>query len=227
LFGGGSPDAGIGADTFSGVFEGYFQPDSTEAYTFRTASDDGISLRIWDPVTGASLLDFNNINTFRGISAAGTFQDVAGTLSLTAGTKYPMQVRFNEGGGDAAYRVGFSTPTLPAQVIPTAQLFRSWAPRRSRPRPTPCPHPDRPGERRLPVRGPVAGRDRLRGRARPQRDRPFTTITLSPDSTTFIEDPAGLTNGSTVYYRVRTTGPAARRPSARSSPSPSTSTAPP
>ena len=38
------------------------------------------------------------------------FVDFPGTVNLTAGTKYPMQVRFNEGGGDANY--GFIETTL-------------------------------------------------------------------------------------------------------------------
>src|SRR5262249_41356394 len=52
-WGSGSPDASIGADTFSVRWTGQVQAPSSEIYTFTTTSDDGV--RLW--INGQLVID--------------------------------------------------------------------------------------------------------------------------------------------------------------------------
>ena len=109
-------------DTISTRFEGYITPEFTEAYTFWTASDDGIALQIVDPVTGQVLINSDNLGQRRGLAANGGFSDNAGTVNLVAGKKYAIIVRVVEDQGGFGYRVGWSSASLPQEVIATELL---------------------------------------------------------------------------------------------------------
>jgi hypothetical protein len=127
-FGNGSPDPLIGPDQFSGILIGSIKPEFSEKYTFYTDSDDGIDLTLIDPDTGKILIDHGGagIGTRRGLTAGGAtggFADVAGTADLVAGKTYIIQVRHVEDGGGAGYKVGWSSPTLPQEIIPTDLAF--------------------------------------------------------------------------------------------------------
>ena len=80
-WGSGQPDPGIGADNFTTVLQGQLQAEFSEPYTFYTASDDGVAIRVFNLTTGELLINYDNIGAARGISAAGTFQDNAGTAN--------------------------------------------------------------------------------------------------------------------------------------------------
>ena len=127
FFGGGSPDPRIDPDTFSGVFSGFLQPEFSQPYTFYTTSDDGIDFQLTDPDTGQVLLQGppNGINVQRAMPTTGfSFStDTLGPVALTAGKRYPIQWRMSENLGGAGYRVGWSGPDTPQEVLPTDLLF--------------------------------------------------------------------------------------------------------
>ncbi|HZN69512.1 MAG TPA: PA14 domain-containing protein [Tepidisphaeraceae bacterium] len=195
-------------ETFSGVFEGYFQAQTTEAYTFHTASDDGIALTVIDPRNGQVLVNFDNLEALRGMPETG-FSDTAGIANLEAGVRYLILGRFTENGGGAGYRFGYSTPTQPVQVIPTDLLF--------------VPNGNEA------VRQPTDARIRngvgLEGwqfvfddnsvaetghevQRATSATGPWTTVaTLQADQDRYLVPQSELTSGAATYYRVRALGP--------------------
>jgi hypothetical protein len=109
-WGTGSPVAGMQSDTFSVRWTGDVQPQFTETYTFYTVTDDGV--RLW--VNGVLVID-------KWIDQAAT--EWSGTISLTGGTRYAIQMDYYENGGDASARLLWSSPSQPKQVIPQTQLY--------------------------------------------------------------------------------------------------------
>jgi hypothetical protein len=124
-FGNNSPDPAIGPDQFSGILVGSIKAELSEAYTFWTSSDDGIDLTLIDSATGQVLIDHGGggLGQRRGLAANGGFSESAGTANLVAGHTYVIQVRHVEDGGGAGYRVGWSSPSLPLEVLPTDLIF--------------------------------------------------------------------------------------------------------
>jgi hypothetical protein len=122
-FGNNSPDPAIGPDDFTIVMQGEVQAEYSEPYTFFTASDDGIAIRVYDATTDQLLINYDNLGAARGLPAAGTFSDNAGTANLVAGHRYRIEVAHREQGGGAGYRFGWSSPSTPQEVIPTDLLF--------------------------------------------------------------------------------------------------------
>ncbi len=106
----GSPDPAIEADTFSVRWTGQVEPRFSETYTFYTQSDDGV--RLW--VNGILLVD--NWTTHAPTENSGT-------ISLTAGTRYQIQMDYFEGGGGAVAGLSWSSASQPREVIPASQLF--------------------------------------------------------------------------------------------------------
>jgi hypothetical protein len=121
LYGPASPDSRIEADTFSAVFSGMLRAELNETYTFYTASDDGIALRLVDPRDGRVLIDFDNLSAERQMPDSG-FQDTVGTATLERGVQYRLEVRYSEDTGEAGFRVGWASPSTPLEVIPGALL---------------------------------------------------------------------------------------------------------
>jgi glucose/arabinose dehydrogenase len=109
-WGTGSPDATIGADTFSVRWSGQVQPQYSETYTFYTTSDDGI--RLW--VNGQKIID-------NWTDHAAT--ENSGTITLAAGTKYSIVLEFYERGGFATAKLAWSSPSQPKQIVPQTRLF--------------------------------------------------------------------------------------------------------
>jgi hypothetical protein len=105
----GAPAAGIGADTFSVRWSGYVVPLYTQTYTFYTQSDDGV--RLW--VNGVQII--NNWTDHPSTENSGT-------IALTAGVYYPVQMDFYENGGDAVARLSWSSASQAKQVIPQSRL---------------------------------------------------------------------------------------------------------
>ena len=88
-WGTGSPDGSVGADTFSVRWTGQVQPRYSQTYTFYTTTDDGV--RLW--VNGVLLVDH---------WADQGATEWSGSIALTAGQKYDIQMDYYENGGGAA-----------------------------------------------------------------------------------------------------------------------------
>lgn len=113
-WGTGSPDPQIGADTFSIRWTGQVQPQFSETYTFYTRTDDGV--RLW--VNGSLLVD-------KWIDQGPT--EWSGTIALTGGTKYNIQMEYYENGGGAVAQLSWSSPSQPKQIIPQNRLFTTFS----------------------------------------------------------------------------------------------------
>jgi hypothetical protein len=105
-----APVAGIPADGFSVRWTGQLLPQYTETYTFRTTSDDGV--RLW--VNGQLLVDHWTDH--------GSAVD-AGSIALTVGQKVDLRMEYYDHTGGAVAQLTWSSPSTPAQTIPTTQLF--------------------------------------------------------------------------------------------------------
>ncbi len=109
-WGSGSPDASMGADTFSVRWTGFVQPRYSATYTFSTTSDDGV--RLW--VNNVLLID-------NWTDHAATVN--SGTMTLAAGVMYDFKMEFYENTGQAVAKLRWSNYYLPEEVIPTSQLY--------------------------------------------------------------------------------------------------------
>jgi hypothetical protein len=110
----GSPAAGIAADTFSVRWTGQVEAQFSEAYTFYTQSDDGV--RLW--VNGQRLVDnWTNHSVTENL----------GSISLTAGTRYPIVMEYFENTYSAVARVLWSGPSTPKAVVPQTRLYPAGA----------------------------------------------------------------------------------------------------
>ena len=109
-WGSGSPDALIGADTFSVRWTGWVQAPASGSYTFHTDSDDGV--RLWVD----NQLIINNL-TDHGVTPN------SGSITLTAGKKYDIKLEYYENGGVALIKLYWTPPGLAKQVIPRERLY--------------------------------------------------------------------------------------------------------
>jgi uncharacterized repeat protein (TIGR03806 family) len=114
-WGGGSPDAAIGVDTFTVRWTGQVQSPVSETVTFTTTSDDGV--RLW----------VNNVLVIDQWVDQGASQ-WSGTIALAAGVRYDIRMEYFENGGDAVARLEWSSPSIPRQVVPQSQLYPPAAP---------------------------------------------------------------------------------------------------
>jgi hypothetical protein len=122
----------IDPETFSGRFTGFFWPEFTESYTFLTNSDDGVSLKITDFETEQVVIDFDNLNTLRGMGPG--FADVAGTANLVRGRTYWVEALFSENTGQAGHRFGYTSRSTGAEAFPSElvdgfMVIETWGPR--------------------------------------------------------------------------------------------------
>jgi hypothetical protein len=113
-WGTGSPNAAIGVDTFSARWTGQVQPQFSQTYTFYTRTDDGV--RLW--VNGTLLVD-------KWLDQGPT--EWSGTIALTAGTKYNIQMDYYENGGGAVAQLSWSSSSQPKQIIPQSRLFTTFS----------------------------------------------------------------------------------------------------
>jgi PA14 domain/Glycosyl hydrolase family 10/Fibronectin type III domain len=109
-WGTGSPDATVGADTFSARWTGQVLPQYTQTYTFRVDADDGAKLWV------------NNVAIIANYTTSGT-----GTIALTAGQKYDIRMEMQESTGNATAKLQWSSSSQPLQVIPASRLYRQSA----------------------------------------------------------------------------------------------------
>jgi MSHA biogenesis protein MshQ len=98
-WGSGSPGvAGIGKDNFSVRWDGTVKVATTGGYQFQTVSDDGV--RVW----------VNNVLVIDNWTYHSATTNTSGTITLTAGTNYPVRVEFFEGGGSAVMQFRWKKP---------------------------------------------------------------------------------------------------------------------
>ena len=96
----GSPDASIGADTFSARWSGLLLVPETGAYTFSTLNSDGVRLY----VNGAALID-------DFVDQTTNWQDGA-SINLTAGQKVDLQMEYYENTGSAVAKLKWTGPSF-------------------------------------------------------------------------------------------------------------------
>jgi PKD repeat protein len=106
----GAPAAGMGADTFSVRWTGSVKTRYSERYTFTVASDEGA--RLW--VDGQQIIDDFSPHTLRSRS---------GSITLTAGRRYPVRLDYYDRSGVAAAKLQWSSSRQARQVVPRSQLF--------------------------------------------------------------------------------------------------------
>lgn len=108
-WGSASPMTGIGTDDFSARWTGYLTTSTTETYTFRTSSDDGV--RLW--VNGKLIVDDWTDHSWTDDTA-----DVA----LTAGQKYSVKMEYYDKAYDAIAMLRWSSPSVALSPIPSTAL---------------------------------------------------------------------------------------------------------
>ncbi|HUW83262.1 MAG TPA: Calx-beta domain-containing protein, partial [Phycisphaerae bacterium] len=109
-WGSGSPDPSMGADTFSIRWTGQVQPLYSETYTFYTNTDDGV--RLW--VDGQLIVD-------HWVDQGPT--EWSGTIALSAGVKYDIEMEYYENGGGAVAELRWSSASQAKEIIPQGQLY--------------------------------------------------------------------------------------------------------
>jgi hypothetical protein len=107
-WGNGSPISSV--NQFSAKWSGQVQPLYTEQYTFYVYSDDGAKLT----VNGQPLI--NDLETQGAYTRSGT-------ITLTAGQKYNIELQYAEGGGSAFCHLEWESPSQLREIIPQAQLY--------------------------------------------------------------------------------------------------------
>lgn len=109
-YGTGGPGSPIGSDNFSVRWSGQVEAPASGSYTFTTTSDDGV--RLW----------VNNQQLVNNWTDHGP-TDNSGTITLTAGQKYPITIEFYEKTGGAVARLAWSYPGQGQQAIPQNRLY--------------------------------------------------------------------------------------------------------
>lgn len=109
-WGNGSPASGIGSDNFSVRWLGEVQAPVSGNYTFTTTSDDGI--RLW----------VNNQLLLENWTDHGPTND-SGSITLTAGQKYPIKIEYYENGGGAVAQLLWQYPGGSQQIVPSSYLY--------------------------------------------------------------------------------------------------------
>jgi PA14 domain len=101
---------GIPATSWSARWTGAVIPTTTEAYTFYTTTDDGA--RLW--INGV-LVDDHWVDQ-------GATQWASTTVNLTAGVPALFRMEYYQNGGGDSAQLLWSSPSIPIQVIPAANM---------------------------------------------------------------------------------------------------------
>lgn len=104
------PISGVANTNISARWTGQILADQTGTYTFYTNSDDGA--RLW--VNGVNLVD-------KWITQGTT--EYSGTISLTAGQKYDIELDYFQGEGGAVIQLSWAGPSIAKAIIPQDHLF--------------------------------------------------------------------------------------------------------
>lgn len=101
---------------------GYFTPPTTGTYTFFTSSDDGSGVWIGDIASAASGRTTANavLNNNMGAGQGDTKRN--GSITLTAGIRYPIRIVHEEGGGGDNLTFSWSGPSI-AETTSLSQYF--------------------------------------------------------------------------------------------------------
>jgi hypothetical protein len=97
-------------DNFSVVWSGFIEAPATGTYTIFGTTDDGMQIRIGDTL----------------VVDAFYFQaptEHSGTIDLVAGQRYPIRIRYFQGGGETEAHVEWQAPGDVRQVIPPQRLY--------------------------------------------------------------------------------------------------------
>ena len=188
-WGTGSPDPSIGVDTFSVRWTGQIETPFSQTYTFYTVSDDGV--RLW--VNGQLIID-------NWTDHAPT--ENSGTITLTGGQRYNIQLDFYENGGGTVAQLSWSSPSIAKEIVPQSQLYPPGGP------PTPPAPPTNlgaspSGKRRINLswtQSSTAGVTQNRIYRGTTAGGPYT-VRATINAATAFQD-TGLTSGTTYYYRV-------------------------
>jgi hypothetical protein len=111
-----APDEAVGANNFSVRWTGDVSAQFTDTYTFYTVTDDGI--RVW--VDGKLIIENWTLH--------GDTEDT-GTIDLVAGRSYSIVLEYFENTSGAVARLGWESPHITKQIIPTYLL---WPPLKAR-----------------------------------------------------------------------------------------------
>lgn len=112
-WGGGIPVAGIGADDFSVIWNGFVTPSTSGNYTFRTRSDDGV--RLYFDGNAAPIID--------NWTDHGPTNNDSAVITLNAGLRYSVRMEFYERSGGAVAQLLWSGPSTGGfQFIPRSSL---------------------------------------------------------------------------------------------------------
>jgi len=109
-WGSGSPDALIGADTFSVRWSGWVHAPSSGSYTFHTDSDDGVRLWVDNQLLVNNWTDHGSTTN-------------SGSITLAAGKKYDIRLEYYENGGAALIKLYWTVPGSAKQIIPQQWLY--------------------------------------------------------------------------------------------------------
>jgi len=110
-WGDGSPDARLGADTFSVRWTGTVEPAYSEVYTFITRCDDGVRLWIDDQLV---------INNWTDHSP--TVDSYMTDAALVAAQQYTIKMEYYEQGGGAVAQLSWSSASQSTAIIAGSYL---------------------------------------------------------------------------------------------------------
>lgn len=107
----GEPLQGVPPDRFSVIWSGDVEAPADGDYTFWLVADDT-----------AQLLISSNLVAEAGFEKSG--QERAGrSVSMKAGTRYPLLLKYQELGGSASVKLFWAGPGLTRRVIPSDRLY--------------------------------------------------------------------------------------------------------
>jgi hypothetical protein len=107
----------------SRLYTGYFRAPVTDTYTFTLQSDD--ACYVWLGATALSGYTKANALVKAGGPHPINYPAQTNTISLTAGTYYPIRVIYGNGWNPGyALVLNYSTSTIASTIIPASQLWR-------------------------------------------------------------------------------------------------------
>jgi hypothetical protein len=106
-------------ENYSVEWFGFFYATVTGTYTFYTESDDASYL--W--VGSSAMTGYTAGNCIVNNGGGHGTQERSGTVSLSAGSVYPIRIQFGEGGGGDQCMVSFTAPGIPRTYDWTGYVF--------------------------------------------------------------------------------------------------------
>lgn len=98
------------SDNISVIWSGYLEAPVTGTYTIFGLTDDGMQIRIGET---------NVVDAFYYQGPT----EHAGTIALMAGQRYPIRIRYFQGGGGTEAHVSWQPPGGMKEAIPAARLY--------------------------------------------------------------------------------------------------------